>query len=482
MKNTLKPIKFNNKTDLVNFYHSYKGFSLHDIYSEVFQNYGIKINTNKGVVGQLLEGLIGNKPNSNPNVDVANLGVELKVLPLRKVQNRLQPKERSKIKSLNYNEILKEEWVSSAVRKKMSSILFLLYKQPIGLSYKDWNNKDFQFKGCLLYELENQDEDIVHEDWRNIQLKVKKHHAHLISESDSLILGACTSGTGKEQVYGNGSIAKQRSYSLKHSYLKQFYFNSQGVKYSTLTTAKSVNPEDYILNKLKSSLEGIDLKTLSNEYNVRFSSSAKSSFRLLINRIFKVDDDSRIKEIDLLNIAIKTVPVNDGLKPWESMSFPKFSLHEILEENWENNNDENESDNESIFRSYVDRPFIFIPVIKNKFKEGSKYKFENWQNWRVGRPIYWRPSKEQLEAIKTEWEMAKEIINSGVKVSKVKHGKGYRQENNLLKASNTNYIHIRPHGRDANDLDKPFKQKTGIEMCWQSFWFNKGFVEKLLIA
>ena len=476
----MNSIKFNNKSELVKYYNSFKDLSLTDLYSIVSEKFGIKISTNKGVVGQVLEGLIGNKPNSNPNVDVSNLGVELKVLPLRKVYNRLQPKERSKIKSLNYNEILKEEWVSSAVRKKISSILFLLYEQPIGFSYKDWNNKDFQFKGCLFYELENQDEDIVHEDWRNIQLKVKKHRAHLISESDSLILGACTSGTGKEQVYGNGSLAKQRSYSLKHSYLKQFYLNSQGVKYSTLTTAKSIKPEDYIINKLKSSLKGIDLKTLSDEYNVQFSSSAKSSISLLIKRIFKVDDDSRIKEIDLLNIEIKTVPVNDGLKPWESMSFPKFSLHEILDENWENNNDENEFDNESTFRSYVDRPFIFIPVIKNKFKKDSKYKFENWQNWRVGRPVYWRPSKEQLEAIKIEWEMAKKIINSGVKVSNVKYGRGYRQENNLLKASNTNYIHIRPHARDANDLDKPFKEKTGIEICWQSFWFNKIFINKII--
>ena len=141
---TFKTIK-----ELVQYYNSFKRLSLNEINKKIKQKFGFQITTNKGIVGQLLEALVGNLPNSNPNADIENLSVELKVLPLRKVYNRLQPKERSKIKSLNYNTIVNEKWLDSSIRSKMSTILFLMYEQPIGLSYKDWEEDGFVFKGCF---------------------------------------------------------------------------------------------------------------------------------------------------------------------------------------------------------------------------------------------------------------------------------------------------------------------------------------------
>ncbi|MDC0643941.1 MutH/Sau3AI family endonuclease [Crocinitomicaceae bacterium] len=482
MVNRVKALKFHTNHELVKYYNSHKGLSLSEIYKNIQQNFGIQITTNKGVVGQVLEALVGNVPNSNPNADIENLGVELKVLPLRKVSNRLQPKERSKIKSLNYNTIVNDQWMNSSVRKKMSTILFLMYEQPIGLSFKDWTEDGFVFKGCLLYELKNRQEEIVEEDWVNIQSKVINDDAHNISEGDSLILGACTSGTGKDQVYGkNGFKAKQRSYALKHSYLKQFYFESNGIKYASLKRSKKVDTKSYLLREFNAKLKGKTLDQLASEYNVAFSSNAKSSFSLLINRILKVKDKIRIKEIELLDMNIKTVPVNSEMKPWESMSFPKFSLIEILDERWDNTL-EDENDNQAALHSFINRPFLFIPVIKNKIKTKGGLKFEHWTNWRVGKTVYWRPGSTQLNDIKKEWLYAQNIIKQGVEVKMVSHGKTKRQENNLLKAKNTKFIHIRPHARDAKDFDIPFKNQTGIEICWQSFWLNASFIHKILLT
>jgi len=480
MKNRVSALKFDTTHELFKYYNSHKELSISEINKKIQEEFGIEITTNKGVVGHILEALVGNVPNSNPNSDIENLGVELKVLPLRKVSNRLQPKERSKIKSLNYNTIVNEQWMTSSVRSKMSTILFLMYEQPIGLSYKDWAEDGFVFKGCLLYELVNRQEEIVEEDWVKIQSKVINDDAHTISEGDSLILGACTSGTGKEQIYGKkGCKAKQRSYALKHSYLKQFYFESTGVKYTSLKHSKQINPVDYLLKEFNNKLKGKTLDQLASEYNVAFSSNAKSSFSLLINRILEVEDGVKIKEIELLDMNIKTVPVNSEMNPWESMSFPKFSLGEILEESWDNTL-EDENDNQAAFRSFVDRPFLFISVIKNKIKTKNGLKFENWKNWRVGKTVYWKANENQLIAIQGEWQEAQEIVKQGVKVKMVPHGKGKRQENNLLKAKNTKFIHMRPHARDAKDFDLPFKNHTGIEICWQSFWLNALFIRKIL--
>ena len=95
-------MNFNSEIELISYYSKFKNFSLKKIKQHVEVSYPeIQLKTNKGIVGQVLESLIGNAPNNDPNPDVANLGIELKVMPLRKVSNSLLPKERSKIKITN---------------------------------------------------------------------------------------------------------------------------------------------------------------------------------------------------------------------------------------------------------------------------------------------------------------------------------------------------------------------------------------------
>lgn len=77
-------------------------------------------------------------------------------------------------------------------------------------------------------------------------------------------------------------------------------------------------------------------------------------------------------------------------------------------------------------------------------------------------------------------EKAKDIILNGVKVNNVKYGKGTRQVNNLLKSSDTEIIHIRPHAKNSKDIDKPYFEFSKINISWQSFWLNKSFTEKII--
>lgn len=407
-----------------------------------------------------------------------DINVELKVLPLRKIGNQIQPKERSKIKSINYNKIVNEEWGTSDVRKKMEKILFLLYEHPTGKTFKDW--EEFQFKGTLLYEVKK--ENIVQEDWEQIKVKVKSDVAHTISEGDSKILGACTSGTGKELTYGNKNItAKQRSYSLKHNYLKVFYEENKEVKkFSSLNLDKKIEPQDFVLNQFNNVLKGNSLKLLVDKFNVKFSPTAKSSFSLLISRILQVDDNKKIRELEENGIVIKTIPVNNQNKPWEAMSFPKFSLVDLVEEDWDS--DENEAD----FKNIISQGYIFIPIIKEKEKYTEKgkikYRFKDWTTWQIGESVFWKANSAELLIIKQEWEKAKGAVKRGIQVSTIKYGSGNRQENNLLKSSATQIIHIRPHANNSKDIDKPYLEysKNKVRISWQSFWLNKKFTEKII--
>ena len=135
--------KFNTVKELEVFYKNFENKSLENITNFIYSNYpDILLSTNKGIAGQVLEAIIGNAPNSDPNPDVKNINVELKVLPLRKISNKIQPKERSKLKSINYNKIVDEEWKTAEVKKKIEKILFLLYEQPIG--------KTIRFQGNII--------------------------------------------------------------------------------------------------------------------------------------------------------------------------------------------------------------------------------------------------------------------------------------------------------------------------------------------
>jgi DNA mismatch repair protein MutH len=468
---------FSSVKELENFYKKFENENLESIITFINNEYpDISLSTNKGIAGQILEAAIGNAPNSDPNPDVKNINVELKVLPLRKISNKIQPKERSKLKSINYNKIIDEEWNSADVKKKIEKILFLLYEQPIGKTYKDW--KEFVFKGTLFYELKNESENIVQEDWEGIQYKVKSEIADQLSEGDSKILGACTSGSGKLVKYGNNKEAKQRSYSLKHSYLKVYYNqNKKNIKYSSLNLEKDITPQDFVLRELNKELKNQKLINIVDKYKVDFSKTAKSGFSLLINRVLKVDDKKRILELEENGITIKTIPVNKENKPWEAMSFPKFSLIDLIEEEWD-------GENEADFKNIINQGYIFIPVIKEKEKYivngKSKYRYKNWKTWEIGKPVFWKAIETELSTINKEWEKAKDIVKNGVKVNDVKHGKGTRQENNLLKSSDTEIIHIRPHAQNSKDIDKPYFEFSKIKISWQSFWLNKSFTEKII--
>ena len=115
-------------------------------------------------------------------------------------------------------------------------------------------------------------------------------------------------------------------------------------------------------------------------------------------------------------------------------------------------------------------------------KGETKERYKDWTTWEIGSPLYWKASDEVVSIIKQEWEKAKEIVKQGVYVENVKFGSSFRQENNLLKSSNTKVIHIRPHANDSKDIDVPYyeysKKKVGIS--WQSFWLNKSFIESII--
>ena len=100
---------------------------------------------------------------------------------------------------------------------------------------------------------------------------------------------------------------------------------------------------------------------------------------------------------------------------------------------------------------------LIVPVYGDK-------KTTTQAECRLGHPVFWRPDAGELETTSREWELFRLEIRTG-------------NANKLTPASETVAIHVRPHSRNAADVDIAPIEGPVIK---KSFWLNKPFVQKIL--
>ena len=417
-----------------------------------------KLKSGKGNVGNLIERYgFGIPNNSFRKPDFMPVGIELKVLPLKSVKSKFTPKERTKICSINYKELAEELWAKSHCKNKLNKIFFVAYIHDFEDCYSS------EVVDCFLYDLENKynDHRVIKADWNRIKDMIVNGLAHEISESHSDYLAASTSGTGKllDQL-GSSEKAKQRSFSLKPSYTKVIWQERKQKKnYDSLFDlpdfVEGQDVRSYLLGRLHQ-FEGMSIVELSSMLGVSLKSgkSASSFFlrRVLGFKTKKLD----VRELALLGINIRVVPVNPKTQNLrESVSFPHQTLQNILDET---------CFEESQLFNYLSE-ILFVPVYRGASSKDS--------NAKLGRACFWTPSTEELRGISDEWERARDYI-SQLKVWKSNCGK--YNENNLLKSSDSNFIHMRPHARNSLDTER----SVGVVITKQSFWLNSKFVSEII--
>lgn len=77
---------------------------------------------------------------------------------------------------------------------------------------------------------------------------------------------------------------------------------------------------------------------------------------------------------------------------------------------------------------------------------------------------------EDLEGnVRKVWKETKQILIDGLEVEKV-NGKNY---NNFPKASDNPICHVRPHARNAQDVDELPDGRMFPKQC---FWLNKEYI------
>ena len=402
----------------------------------------------KGSLGNLLEEYYFlYEPNSNPDADFNEAGVELKVTPyVLNKNNTLSAKERLVLSMINYEEDYKFPFESSHVYSKCALMLIIYYLYEV--------NKlrlDYIINYIKLFNFPEEDLEIIKNDYNIIIEKIKQGKAHEISESDTNYLGACTKGansSSKRNQPFSKIEASQRAFCLKQSYmtyiLNKYIANDEEKVDSIIKDKeilKNISLEKYVINKL-SKYYGRNVDDLKEEFNINVSKTNKSFNFYLAKGMLDVVGD-KIEEFEKANINIKTIRLENSGIIREHMSFPAFKYTDIVNQEFEDSD---------LYELFSTTRYLFMIY---KYDEKGDLTFKKAMFWNV-------PCSDLDGEIKRVWYETKRLIAN-------------MEYDNLPKSTESEILHVRPHGRNAEDK---IITPSGSMVTKKCFWLNRGYILK----
>ena len=424
----------------------------------------------KGKFGNAIEaGHFYYKPNSDKEPDLG--WAELKCTGLKRVKSgrstKLSAKERLVICMINFGggdqdeekSILKETFDTSHAKKKLNSLVLVFYEYAKGTAVLDLK--------VLLVDHWMPDATelrMIREDWELIRSYVKAGDAHLISESLTNILGACTKGakgTDRVKQANNKEKAKPRAFALKQAFVTQIYERLLNQR----SGGKASEPEIHLdgmnlYRKAKDSFEDFVTKRLNkyagkttvqicDELGItgKFDSKDKHARRMrkFLNKILSGSQDKEsdnLAEFKNAGLQIKTVRLKPNGMPAEAVSFPHFKYDELAaEDTWE----------DSELYGMLTSRFLFIFL--REMGEGKVPVFE--------KAVFHSLSEADLDEAEAAWKLAVEKAREQV-----------YEEMPGQKANRV--IHVRPHDSKARYGKDPKIEKH------RCVWLNQRYIQSIL--
>lgn len=422
---------------------------------------------NKGQLGHIVEeGILGYSINSNPEADIANLGIEIKVTGVVTTKNgSLRAKERLTIDSLNYEMTAADDFEDSIMWDKADKMLFVFYRYLEGEPYGN-----MPIIKAALNEFDPVDIEIIKRDYDYIRSMIRAGKADDISEGDTMFLGACTAGTGAlvSQPYSNKG-AKQRKFCLKQPYFTQLvrkYISDEEFEHVLgIDQIRAATFEMAMADNL-SQFYGMSEAEIRERFAINDNPEAKNRYERYLAAMLGIEGSvSETDEFRKAGIQVKTIRVRENGTIKESMSFPYFEFNDIFIQDWD------DSDLRNMFAS---TKYMFVIF---KEKKGKLY-FE--------RIKFWHMKESDLDQfVKPVFEKLKTIISTGAIVSYVTRNSAGKliRHTNFPGMSDNPMVHVRPHARDAEDTcDLPVPDKlTGVTaFTKQCFWLNSSYVAKII--
>lgn len=407
----------------------------------------IDFSSHKGGFGTTLERhYFGYEPNSNPEPDFAEAGVELKATPLKTVSGKLVAKERLVLSMIDYMSIMSEEWESSTFLKKNSHMLLVFYLHEAG---KD--PRDFAIKIVRLWDFPAEDLEIIRQDWQKIVGKVKAGLAHELSEGDTLYLGACVKaakGTDRRSQPNSNEPAKPRAFSLKASYMNSVIADSLGLPSVSRPVAaaevtKGASFEEAIAAKFTPFI-GQAADDIAARFNLPTEPRPKSFYALLTKRVLGLGDREVVAEFAKADIQVKTMRLKPSGYPKEHISFPAFKYIDLVEQQWDS----------SDLREALSKRFFFVI-----------YRLDEHGVPRLEGTRFWTMPVNDVDT------MARECFEETI--LRIREDRAEY----LPGESENPAVHVRPHGRNSRDV---LPTPAGTYVCRKSFWLNSRYIKDQL--
>lgn len=424
---------------------------------------GYQVPKGKGSLGQMVENIYFLlETNSNPSADFSEAGLELKCTPLKlNKQNEELIKERLSCNMINYFDVVKEDFENSHfyLKCKLLLILFYLYQQGE-------DNLDLKFLYSVLWKLPEKDLLIIKHDYEVIVGKIKQGEAHLLSEGDTMYLGACRKGQkgDPEQAQPYSEItAPKRAFCLKMTYMRTIleYIKDSGKKAAAnfplqqkqIVSLQSLrrNSFDDIVLKRFAPYYGKKYQSLAKKLGIDLSRNPKNKFAMIASSIASKCEEFNVnksEEFLKAGLTMKTIRVKADSNIVESMSFENINYQEVADcEDWYESR---------LYELYSSR-FLFV-IFKEKTLGAEDYILDD--------AFFWTMPQADLLQAEAYWEH----IRGNVLADHI--GQEY-----WWKSSDGKKFHVRPKASKASDLVLTPKGSYAKKYC---YWFNNDYVKEIV--
>ncbi|MCM1522245.1 MAG: hypothetical protein NC039_06295 [Muribaculaceae bacterium] len=466
-----------NPMSIFNYSRHLIGHSLHSLLGEVAVN---SVRKGKGGLGQMVEELFfGYDANSNRNADFSEAKVELKCTPLLKAKSgdSYRVKERLVCTMIDYCEIVKTSFEDSHSISKCQLMLLLFYLHVRGQAIYDY---EFLFR--ILWRLPEKDLAIIKKDYEVIANKVRRGEAHLISEGDTMYLGACRKGQkgdAPQPQPNSKDKAYRRAFSLKPAYMRYILSHvtdSGGNFYTNYTEPEKPKFELVSYNDIQdSTFENVILERFAPCIGRNFvqlcdilgieSYQSKSKYADVAALIASNCECKRLSASDEFiksGLIMKTIRLKENGMPKEAMSFKNIDNCEIF--------DNSEWPESELYEVFTNR-FMFVvfrPV------EGENITIYNRRtesyvtepSYILDSVFFWTMPPMDLALAEEYWRNIRHAVLSNHISSEAFWGIGDRRK-----------FHVRPKARDKSD--KAVNPNGGL--CDKfAYWFNADYVKQII--
>lgn len=378
---------------------------------------------------------------------------------------------------IDYFEIIHTSFEESHLISKCKLMLLLFY-----LHVKGEDIYDYEFLFRVLWQLPEKDLLLIKKDYETIAEKVRRGEAHLLSEGDTLYLGACRKGQKGDnpQPQPNSDFkAHRRAFSLKPAYMHYILSHVVDSGKNHFTNYAAPRKAEY---ELVSSSELSDKsfeKIIIDRFKPFFGKNyveicvmlgldayqSKSKYADISSLIASNCESKRLSRSDEFlksGIIMKTVRLRKNGMPKESISFKNIDYHEIYD-----NDDWLESEVYEIFTNRF--MFVIFRPVEGKtisiFNQRRKQTITE-QMYILDRVFFWTMPQDDLQTAKLYWASIRQAVCDN-----------HISPQYLWSISDHRKFHVRP----KSQLKQVKAQNPhGGECDKFCYWINADYVKEII--